>query len=119
MKREKVLETILVLVLAAVFFSWWFNNNYLLGIAFILGGIGLFIPWLAGKIHWCWDKFSYYLGQVMSKVILTVIYVVVLLPLALFVKLTGKSGIRVKAGQSSYFTERNVEYDKESMEKMW
>lgn len=120
MKREKVLETILVLVLALGVVYWLNRKPYVLIIAGVLGAIGLFIPFLAEKIHWAWMKLSHVLGYVMSKVLLTVIFCVFLIPLSFFSKLFGKkNGVRMQRGNTSYFVDRNFVYTKESMENVW
>ena len=56
----------------------------------------------------------------MSKVLLTVVYIVVLLPLSFLSRVFGKkNGIRLKPGVNSYFVDRNFTYTKESMENVW
>jgi hypothetical protein len=120
MKREKVLETILVLMVALGVFYWIFKESYLLIAAGVLGVIGIFIPYLAEKIHWAWMKLAHALGYVMNKVLLTLVYCIFLLPLSLLQKAFGKkTGIRLKPGSTSYFTERNFTYTKDSMENVW
>ncbi|SKB93068.1 hypothetical protein [Daejeonella lutea] len=120
MNREKHLETILVLVFALGIFFWLSQNAYLLLAAGILAFAGLFIPFLAGKIHWAWMKLAHVMGYVMSKVLLTVVYVVVLLPLSFLSRAFGKkNGIRLKPGAQTYFKDRNFTYTKESLENVW
>jgi len=125
MNRQKHLETILVLVLALGVLYWLSHvkrpglANYLLLAALILGVIGVFIPWLADKIHLAWMKLAHVMGWVMSKVILTIVFFIFLLPMALIVKAMGKGSIKMKSGGSSYYKERNFLYDKESLEHVW
>lgn len=119
MKKEKSIETILVLVVALIVFYWLTKQPWLLLAAVILGAIGIFIPWLADKIHWAWMKLAHGMGYVMSKVILTLIFFVFVLPLAMLSKLFGKRSVQLKAGAASYFKERNFTYTKESLENVW
>lgn len=120
MNREKHLETILVLVLALGVFFWFTEKTYLLLAAGILAFIGIFIPFLADKIHWAWMKLAHAMGYVMSKVLLTLVYVVILLPLSFLSRAFGaKTGIRLKPGAKSYFEDRNFTYTKESLENVW
>lgn len=125
MNRQKNLETILVLVLALGVFYWFTYEKkpemgrYLLIAAFVLGLIGLFIPWLADKIHWAWMKLAHVMGWVMSKVILTIVFFVFLFPVALLSRAFGKGGIKMKSGGSSYYTERNQLYEKQHLEQVW
>jgi hypothetical protein len=125
MNRQKHLETILVLVLAFGVL-YWFSHikrpelaKYLLLTALILGLIGVFIPYLADKIHIGWMKLAHVMGWVMSKVILTLVFFIFLVPMAFIVKAIGKTGVRLKPGGNSYYKERNFLYDKESLENVW
>lgn len=120
MKREKQLETILVLVLALIVIYWKTHESKLLVAAAVLGAIGVFIPFFAEKIHWAWMKLAHAMGYVMSKVMLTIVYVLFVLPLAFLAKAFGKkNGIVLKPGAKSYFKDRNFTYSKESMENVW
>lgn len=125
MNRQKHLETILVLVLALGIFYWFSHENkpelgkYLLLSALVLGLIGVFIPFLADKIHWAWMKLAHVMGWVMSKVILTLVFFVFLLPMALLVRAFGKTGVKMKAEGSSYYKTRDFVYDKASLENVW
>src|SRR5688572_5671366 len=120
MSRIKVLETILVLVLACGVIYWWFGkNHWFLLAAGIIGVIGLFIPFVAEKIHWAWMKLAEGMGYVMSKVILTIVFVVFLVPISLVSKLFRKRSVAIKQEGNSYFKERNFTYNKESLENVW
>jgi hypothetical protein len=125
MNRQKHLETILVLVLALGVFYWFSHvkrpelGKYLLLSALILGLIGVFIPFLADKIHWAWMKLAHVMGWVMSKVILTLVFFVFLVPMALLMRVLGKGNVQLKAGGKSYYKERNFLYDKDSLEHVW
>ena len=119
MNKEKHLETILVLVLALFVFYWIFKVPALLVIAGTLTAIGIFIPFLAAKIHWAWMKLAHALGFVMNKVLLTIIFFLVVLPLALLSRAFGKNTVQLKRNQTSYFKERNFTYTKESLENVW
>jgi hypothetical protein len=120
MNRKKVLETILVLVLTCGAIYWWVGKNpYLLFAAGILGLIGLFIPFLAEKIHWGWMKLAEGLGYITSKLVLIVVFIFVLVPVATVSKLFRKKTMATKHQGQSYFTERNFTYNKESLENPW
>ena len=119
MNRSKHLETILVLVLALLVCYFISHNTLYIKIALALGAIGVFIPFLAGKIHWLWMKLAHVLGYIMSRVLLTLIYFLFVVPLAFFSKLAGKNTVQLKRKNSSYFKERNFTYTKESLENVW
>lgn len=120
MNRSKPLETILVLMLACGVIYWWFGKNpYLLLAAGILGFVGLFIPLLAEKIHRAWMKLAEGLGFVMSKLILTIVFIVILVPVAAAARLFRKKTMTMKRSSTTYFKERNFTYNKESLENVW
>ena len=124
-ERAKVLETILVLVLALVVFYFIFKNKnpeagrYLLIASLVIGGIGILFPWLAEKIHWAWMKLAHALGYVMSRVILTLIFFLVVFPMSVFQKLAKKNSIKLKPSGNTYYKDRSFTYDKESLENVW
>lgn len=109
----------LVLVVALVVFYFVFHLPLLLKIAILLGAIGILIPSLSEKIHWLWMKLSHVLGYVMSRVLLTLIFYIILVPLSFFSRLAGKNSVILKKNKTSYFKERNFTYTKESMENVW
>lgn len=126
MKREKILETILVLVIA-LGAGYWFTREssptlayWLFMLAAVLGIIGLFIPSLARLIHTGWMKLAESMGFIMSKVLLTLVFALVVLPMAFLSRVLGKRNVvKLKKGAPSYFVERNYTYTKESMENVW
>jgi hypothetical protein len=119
MSRVKALETILVLALALGIIYWVTQKPYWLMIAMALAFIGLAIPWLAEKIHLAWMKLAQAMGFVMNRVILTLVYVIFLVPLSLLYKLFRSKKNRIQPGNTSYFKVRNYTYTKESLENPW
>ncbi len=120
MKKNKSLETMLVLILALLLLYWFKKNNYLLIAAIALAFIGAFIPYFARKIDWLWMKLATIMGTVMSKILLTIVFIFFLLPLSLLSKLFRKNnGIIFNKQADSYFTNRDFTYTKESIKNVW
>ncbi|MBO9564580.1 MAG: DUF3623 family protein [Niastella sp.] len=119
MDKKKSTETILVLVLAGIVLYWLMGKKYLLTIAFVLGVIGVFVPFLANQIHWAWHKMGHYMGLITGKILLGIVFFVILYPLSAASKLFRKNAFQVKPGSPSYFKDRNMEYTKETMENIW
>jgi hypothetical protein len=117
MDRQKHLETILVIVLGMIVIYFATLSRYVLWGAIVIGAIGVFIPSLAAHIHWAWMKLAHGMGWVMSKVMLTLVYVVVVLPMSLVSK--KKVSLRLSGKSASYFKERNYTYKKEDLENVW
>lgn len=120
MKRAKHIETILVLVLALGVIYWFTGRNVILIASGVLGVLGLFFPWIASKVHYLWMKLAEGMGFVMSKVLLSIVFFLILLPISLLARIFKmKNSIKLKLEGKSYFIERDFTYDKKSIEDVW
>lgn len=118
--KDKHLGTILVFVIVLVILFLIYKNVNLLYVALVFGFVGIFIPWLSRKLHWVWMKFAELLGSVMNKVILSLVYFVFLVPVALVSKIFRKDPFTSRGKDyPTYFTERNFTYTKKSLEDLW
>ncbi len=118
-QRHKELETILVLVLALGLLYWRYKKPYFLGAALILGLVGLLLPAAGRLIHQAWMKLAEGMGFIMNRLLLTIIYLLVVTPLGWMARKTGRSAIRLKPGDKSYFKERNHVYTRHDIENPW
>src|SRR5882762_7367482 len=105
--KAKQLETLLVIVLALVIAGRFTNNRYLPSVAIVLGVAGLLVPPVALGIHWCWSMLSQGLGWLSAKGLLSIAYILVLIPLSVLARRLGKLGMNTRAGGHSCFKERN------------
>jgi len=119
MDKSKKTETLLVIVLGCLALYLVKRWSVMLEAALVIGLAGLLVPAVRDGIHWGWMKLSEGLGWVSGKVILTVLYFLVLVPLAWIARRRGKIGVRMKAGGDSYFKERDHLYTKEDMVNLW
>jgi hypothetical protein len=119
-QESKELDTILVIVLALVALYWFRRRNVLLlEIALGLGAVSLVLPAFRQGLHRAWMTLAKGMGAVSGRVLLTVVYVLVLVPLSFFARLSGKVTLRLKPGGPSYFKERDHTYTKEDMSHPW
>lgn len=118
-QRYKALETMLVLVLAQLIAYWKYRVSFLLGAALITGLAGLFVPVAAKNIHWLWMKLAEGLGYVTSRILLTIIFVVIVIPLGWIAGKLGRSSVQLKAGGQSFFKIREHVFTKDDMENLW
>ena len=118
-KKEKALETFLVLCGAFIVLFWIYNKKIFLLLALLLVLIAITSPYLTEKFSWLWMKLSEGIGFVMSKVLLSIVFFIFLLPLALIHKLFNKDSLSLKRKNNSYYTERNHLYSKGDLENMW
>lgn len=117
--KAKALETLLVLVGALVIFFWVTQKKIFLLLALLLILIAIVSESLSMLIAKGWLKLGSLMGMVMSKVILTVVYFIVLFPVAMLYKLTGKDNLALKRKESSYYSIRNHVYSKKDMDNIW
>ena len=117
--KDKHYGTILIFVMVLIIFFLGNKNLKLLYIALALGAIAILIPALSRKIHDLWMKFAELLGLVMNKVILSLVFFIFLVPVALLSRLFRKNPLRNKREKASYFSDRNFTYTKKSLEQLW
>ena len=90
------------------------------GVAFLI--IGLFIAPLATLISQLWLKLSHLLGAVMSRVLMSLVFFLVLLPLALLRRLFTRNDslqLKRKADGASYYTEEVKKYTANDLQFPW
>jgi hypothetical protein len=119
MNTNKQMETVLVIVLGLTVAYWLKRANGLLLAAILIGLAGLFVPMAAQGIHWAWMGLSRLLGAVSGRILLTLVYVLVLVPLSFLARRMGKISMRTKPGGSTYFIARNHTYTKEDIQHPW
>lgn len=117
--RRKQIETLIVITVCLLLLARWQKKaDYAFaGLAILLLGI-LWKPF-AETLRIAWAKLGEGLGFVFGKILLSLVFFLVLLPLATFAKAFGKLNIRLKPGEGSYFKERNHHYVKEDFEQPW
>ena len=118
MKRKQI-ETIIViaaflLILAKINKSW--NFVYASAILLILGFAW---KWFRENLHWLWMKLAEAMGFVSGKILLSVVFIIIVIPLSFIAKLRGKLSMKLKPGGDSYFTIRNHTFIKKDLENPW
>lgn len=125
MQNQDRYKTILVIVIGFTAIGWfirsrWGVETYLDKIAFTLGVLSIFIPPAARAIEWVWLKFAFGLGWVNSRILLSIIYFVFLMPIAFLSRLFTKDPLMLKAKKlPSLYNHRNHHYKKEDLENIW
>jgi hypothetical protein len=113
------METILVIVLGLIVVYWFKRAGGLLLAAILIGLAGLLVPVAAQGIHWAWTGLSKLLGAVTGKILLTLVYVLVLMPLSFLARRMGKISMKTRPGGNTYFVARNHTYTKEDIQHPW
>ena len=76
---------------------------------------------LLRKIYKVWMKFAHALGWVNTRIILTLVYLLIMTPLALIFKVVGKDPMNRKfGGQDSYWIKRESNaFDRDSYRRQF
>ncbi len=106
-----------MLVIATGFtLLWWaFGWMPLLWVALAVAVIGLTSGWLSDRVMFLWMKLGHALGYVNSRIILSVVFIVILTPIAFVYRITRKKEVFT----GSYFITRNHAYQPNDLEKGW
>lgn len=120
MQQQDRFKNILVIVIGLTAIAWIFHVRYLAEISFGIGLIALLIPAAARGIEWAWLKLALGLGWVNSRILLSLVYFLFLMPIAFLSRLFTKDPLQLKArGSASLYTTRNHKYTREDLENIW
>jgi len=114
---SKTILTIIVGFLVIYALNQW---QWTLWTAISIGGASILSSYLAEKIEWLWLQFGYVLGLIVPKIILSLIFFLVLSPVALLSKVFGKkNALQLKDTQDSLFKTVDKTFDPKSFENPW
>lgn len=120
MQPQDRYKTILVIVTGLVAIAWIFEIAWLWKTAVILGAVSIFIPAAAKAIEWAWLKIAMGLGWVNSRILLSILYFVFLLPIAWLSRLFTKDPLALrKDKRDSLFVTRDHVYTSKDLENIW
>lgn len=114
--RYKSKETLLVITTGFLAIGLLSHRPLFLYIALGIGCIGILSTYLSDKIDWGWTKLSLILGMVSNTILLTLVFILVVLPVGLLRK---RRMIRFDPGKTSNFIGRDHTFTKEDMEHTW
>jgi len=119
--RRQELETVAVLALFMLVLAWLTHRYAYVVAALLFVAATLSIRPLANRIARVWLGFAELLAIVNSRIILTLLFFLVLTPVALVYRLFAKNPLMVRRqeGVSTYYCTRNHLFAKADIEKMW
>lgn len=113
-------KTILVIVTGLLAIALIFEIQWLFFISLLIGTVSIFSSAAARGIEWVWFKIATALGWLNSRILLSVIYFVFLLPLAWISRLFTKDPLMLRNRKAStLFSTRNHLYTKKDLENIW
>lgn len=119
-RREKPIETMLVLAMGCLLANVVFHWKAALWLSFAFGGIGIFSGYLSERIAWVWMRLARMLGWISNGVLLSVVFLVFVMPVAFFRRILKKDRMtRFDKAATSNFVKRDHLFAREDMEKTW
>lgn len=112
--KKQVTDTGLLIALLCLLLALYSKSEFWLKAALAATALNLLVPKTYYPLAVLWLSFGKALGHVTSLILLTVLFVVLVVPLALLKRLSGKDELRLKAfkrGNSSVFTGRDHVYE--------
>jgi hypothetical protein len=118
-KNYRSKETVLVITVGLLGLYFVFKKKGFLDAALIVGLMGVFSFYLSEKIDLIWGWLSRVMGMVSNAVLLTVVFFLVLTPMA-FMRRMRKLGLRrFDPNATSNFLRREQVFEKKDLEKVW
>jgi hypothetical protein len=115
--RKEQYKTLLILCVGFALIGWRLHHWYIAIAAGVLLLAGLLSVYLLEMITEAWMWIGEKIGAVMSRVILSVVFVFFLTPIAVLYRLFATKDIKEK--KQSYFVERNHTYTGADLEKIF
>ena len=124
MNREKrrggPYETILGITLGFIILFLIFQKMWLAWLAVLIGLPCLFSSAVAGRVQSAWSYITRALGWVNSRILLTLIFFLILTPIALFRRLlNGNRELNLKNDKDSLFVVRDHQYEGKDLKNPW
>ncbi|HLX67286.1 MAG TPA: hypothetical protein VKR41_09835 [Puia sp.] len=117
---NKPIETMLVLAMACLAAYVLWHGKVLLWLSFGFGLAGILSPWMSRQIAQLWMGLTRVLGRISNAVLLSVVYWLVVVPVAVFRRMRNRDKLTYfDRAAASNFTRRDYTIEKEDLEKMW
>ena len=118
-RNYKAKETVLVITVGLIILFLVFKSRVFVYCAVAIGLAGVLSAWLSEKIDWIWGKLAWLLGLVTNTALLTVIYFLVITPVAVIRRMRKRGLTRFDAAATSNFVVREHGFGKKDMENTW
>ena len=117
---EAKAQLVIVTGLLVLHFVFKKAQPYFLFAAVAIGVICIILPVVGALIVKGWYKLAEVLGAINGKVLLSAVFFIVLVPVALISRLTKKNPLSLKRESGdSVFVERNHKYEAKDFDQVW
>jgi hypothetical protein len=118
--QEDVFRTMMVIATGFLVIYLVWRGDWALYTSLAVGLAGSLSGWLSHKVVFVWHKTGWLMGLIVPNILLTIVFYLVLFPLALLSRLTGKrSLVSLRNRRGSMFVECRKEYPPASFGKPW
>ena len=116
----KTYETISILAFFSIAAGLWFRQIGFFYAALLFLFLVLFVKPAATWLAWGWLQFSHLIGTVNTKIILTLIFFLILTPIAFLYRLFYRDSLKIKhrTNESNWY-HRDHSYNKSDLDKAW
>jgi hypothetical protein len=118
-QKETSKTTMLVISMGFLIFYLVFSWDWAVWVSLGAGITGIVSLWLSQKIEWLWMKLAKVLSFIIPNILLSMVFFLILFPLALLSRLFHKDPLMLSPKYKSYFVEINREMEKSSFNKTW
>ena len=113
----------IILMIIAGFLFWKEKESFqiLLTVGLIFCVLGIAIPVVLKPVYWIWMIFATILGWIITHVILSLLFYIIITPIGLIPRFFGKQFLELKWDKSknSYWNYRSSKTEKASYEKQY
>ena len=112
--------TVLTIVFGLLFFNYFLENEIIFHVSLLLSGIGVLSQKLSVIIENIWFRVSFILSQIVPNILLSLIFFLILTPIALLSKLfNSQTNFNLKNNHKTTFIIQNKSFDKNSFKRSW
>lgn len=120
--KTQLIETATLMSAVLMYVAWDYQNWKLVLAATIVLVLSLIVPKIFYPIAKLWFGLGLLLGFISTKILLTIIFFLVVTPIGLFRKFTGKDNLSLKSFKkdcTSSFVTRNHRYDSNDLKNQF
>ena len=110
----------MALTLIALLLAYFWSSQRFLALAIVLMIVNMIVPSLFKPFARIWFGLSHILGAIMSRLILSLIFFLLVTPVGLVRRMMGKDSLKLrnwKNGNESVFVVRDITFSKDNIEK--
>lgn len=117
--KNKILETHLVIATGFIVIYLLTNKLLFIYLAAGIGVTGVFLKPLANLITKGWFALAEILSKITSTILMTIVFYLILVPIATIYKLSNKRMLDLKNPGTSMWFKREHQYQKEDLDNAW